>query len=121
MQRLQHEAPALPTTGEAAGTVRVTRQVLGSIIELAALEVEGVARLAPISSALPRFLHAEPQRGIATNVRGKTLSVDLYLVLQPGVNMAQVGRAVQESVAKAIETMLGMVPGEINVYIQDIA
>ena len=124
MQRLQHDAQTattLPATNDSQGAVRITKHVLASIIELATMEVEGVARLAPVSSPWPRLLRAEPQRGIATNVRGKTLSVDLYIILHPGVQMAQVGHAVQEAIAKAIEEILGMTPGEINVYIQDIA
>lgn len=109
------------TPADAHGTVRITKHVLASIIELAALDVDGVARLAPVSSPWPRVFRAEPQRGIAVNARGKVLAVDLYLILRPGVNMPQVGRAVQESVAKAIEEILNMEPGEINVFIQDIA
>ncbi len=122
MQRLNdHTDPLTLETPASGGGVRVTRHVLASIIELAVHEVPGVARLAPVSSPWPRVLRAEPQRGIATSLRGTTLSVDLYLILRPGVNMAQVGREVQESVAKAIETILGMTAGEINVFIQDVS
>jgi len=110
-----------PVTTDAQGAVRITKHVLASIIEMAALSVEGVARLAPVSSPWPRLWRAEPQRGIATNANGKTLSVDLYVILQPGGHMSQIGRAVQEAVAKAIEDILGMIPGEINVFIQDVA
>jgi uncharacterized alkaline shock family protein YloU len=115
------DAASIPAASDAPGSVRITKQVLANIIEMAALGVEGVARLAPVSSPWPRLWRAEPQRGIATNAQGKTLSVDLYLILQPGVHMTQVGRAVQEAVAKAIDEILGMVPGEINVFIQDVA
>ncbi|MBA3826246.1 MAG: Asp23/Gls24 family envelope stress response protein [Ktedonobacterales bacterium] len=118
-----HQSGAVtpPIANDSQGAVRITKHVLASIIEMAALGVEGVARLAPVSSPWPRLWRAEPQRGIATNAHGKTLSVDLYLILQPGVHMSQVGRAVQEAVAKAIEDILGMTPGEINVFIQDVA
>lgn len=112
------EAP----TPDPMGTVRITRHVLSSIVELAALGVEGVARLAPVGSPWGRLItRAEPQRGIALNVHGDHVSVDLYLILKPGVNMAQVGHAVQDAVADAIESMLGMTPAEINIYIQDVA
>ncbi len=122
MQRLHRpEAVTPPGATDAQGAVRITKHVLASIIEMAALGVEGVARLAPVSSPWPRLWRAEPQRGIATNAQGKTLSVDLYVILQPGVHMSQVGRAVQEAVAKAIEEILGMTAGEINVFIQDVA
>jgi len=121
MRDLQSPAAPNSTAADSHGSVRITKHVLASIIELAVLDVEGVARLAPVSSPWPRLLRAEPQRGIAVNARGKVLAVDLYIILRPGVNMTQVGRAVQEAVAKAIEDILGMVPGEINVFIQDIA
>jgi uncharacterized alkaline shock family protein YloU len=123
MQNLRDlQSPAAPNSAaDSHGSVRITKHVLASIIELAVLEVEGVARLAPVSSPWPRLLRAEPQRGIAVNARGKVLSLDLYIILRSGANMTQVGRAVQEAVAKAIEDILAMVPGEINVFIQDIA
>lgn len=112
---------SMPPAADAHGVVRITKHVLGSIIELAALEVPGVARLAPLSSPWPRVFRSEPQRGIATSTRGRVLSVDLYVILEPGVNMPQVGRALQEAIAHAIEDILGMEPGEINIFIQDIA
>jgi uncharacterized alkaline shock family protein YloU len=122
MQETQRSgASTPPATTDAQGAVRITKHVLASIIEMAALSVAGVARLAPVSSPWPRLWRAEPQRGIATNASGKTLSVDLYVILQPGVHMSQIGRSVQEAVAKAIEDILGMTPGEINVFIQDVA
>lgn len=114
-------AASMPTT-DPLGTVHVTKHVLASIIELSALQIEGVAKLAPVSSPWARLpFRAEPQRGMALNVHGNTVAADLYLILQPGVNMPQVGRAVQDAVAAAIEDMLGMTAGEINVFIQDVA
>jgi uncharacterized alkaline shock family protein YloU len=115
------DASTPPVAKDSPGAVRITKHVLTSIIEMAALGVDGVARLAPISSPWPRLWRAEPQRGIATNAQGKQLSVALYVILQPGVHMSQVGRAIQEAVAKAIEDILGMTAGEINVFIQDVA
>jgi uncharacterized alkaline shock family protein YloU len=113
--------PAQPSP-DPLGSVRITRQVLATIIEHAALEVEGVSRLAPMSSPWPRLLfRAQPQHGIALNVHGETVAVDLYLILDTGAKMAQIGRNVQDAVAHAIEDLLGMTAGEINVYIQDVA
>jgi len=104
------------------GNVRITKHVLASIIELAALGVQGVAKMAPISSPWPRMLtRIQPQRGLALNVHHNRVSADLYLILNPDVNMANTGRAVQDAVARAIEDMLGMTIGTINIYIQDVA
>jgi uncharacterized alkaline shock family protein YloU len=47
--------------------------------------------------------------------------VDLYLVLQPGYNLRQVGRAVQAAVRRAIEEMVGMDVLAVNVHVEDIS
>lgn len=107
---------------DALGSVRITRQVLAEIIEIATLSVAGVEKLSPVSSPWPRLInHSAPQRGLSVVVNHLTVSVDLYVIFKPGVNMTQVGRSIQDAVAQAIETQLGMVPGEINIFIQDIA
>jgi uncharacterized alkaline shock family protein YloU len=110
------------TMSDPLGNVRITKHVLASIIELAVLGIEGVAKLAPISSPWPRFItRVQPQRGLAINVHHHVVAVDIYLIMKPGVNMVQVGRSVQDAVATAIEDLLGMTAGAINVYIQDVA
>jgi uncharacterized alkaline shock family protein YloU len=46
--------------------------------------------------------------------------MDLYLVLEKGINVRQVSRSVQDNVARAISDMVGMVAGRINIHIEDI-
>ena len=122
MQPAQIPGHEATTVTDPLGSVRITKHVLATIIELATLSVDGVAKMAPMSSPWPFILfHAQPQRGLALNVRGNTVAADIYLILKPGVNMAQVGRTVQDAVATAIEGLLGMTAGDINIYIQDIA
>jgi uncharacterized alkaline shock family protein YloU len=54
-------------------------------------------------------------------VKDNTVSADLYIVVDSGVDIVEVGTAVQEEVASAIEMMVGMQVQEVNVYIQDVA
>lgn len=42
-------------------------------------------------------------------------------MVAPGVNIVEVGTAVQEEVASSLEEMVGMQVREVNVYIQDVA
>ena len=107
---------------EQLGAVRIARQVLATIIEMAALQVPGVVRLAAVGGHLPRFLdRAAPSGGIALTMTDQTVSADLYLVVESGGNMIQIATAVQDAVAGAIEHMVGLTAKEINVYIQDVA
>jgi len=45
----------------------------------------------------------------------------VYIVVEAGHNMYQVGTQVQKEISKAILRMVGMPVQEVNVYIQDVA
>lgn len=104
------------------GSVRIARRVLRTVIEEAALSVPGVARLAMNVSQWPHLIgRALPVHGVALLVREDVVSIDLYLIAQPDVNLVAIGVAVQEAVGRAVDHILGMHASEINVYIQDVA
>ena len=104
------------------GSVRIARRVLRTVIEEAALSVQGVARLAMNVSQWPHVIgRALPHHGVALAVHGDVVSIDLYLIAEPDVNLVSVGVAVQEAVGQAVDHILGMRASEINVYVQDVA
>lgn len=111
-----------PMANEALGVVRIAPQVLSTIVTNAALEISGVVRMARSQDARTRWLGREiPRQGVALTVRENTVSADLYLVVESGVDIVNVGAAVQEEVAAALEHIVGMQVREVNVYIQDVA
>ena len=104
------------------GVVRVARQVLSTIVINTALQIPGVVRLTQTSDQWSRLLGREvPRQGVALTVKENTVSADLYVVVEAGTNIVEVGTAVQQEVAFAIEEMIGMQVREVNVYIQDVA
>jgi uncharacterized alkaline shock family protein YloU len=104
------------------GAVRIAPRVLRTVVEEAALRIAGVARMARMSGNLPQLVgRALPHHGVGLSVHEDTVTVDLYLVVEPSANMLEVGAAVQESVSAAVEHILGMQARQINVYIQDVA
>jgi uncharacterized alkaline shock family protein YloU len=107
---------------ESLGVVRVARQVLITIVVNAALQIPGVVRMARNTDQWSRLLGRElPKDGVALTIKENTISADLYIVVASGVNIVDVGAAIQEEVASAIEDMVGMQVHEVNVYIQDVA
>ncbi len=107
---------------EALGVVRIAPQVLSTIVTNAALEIPGVARMARSQDPWTRWLGREiPRDGVSLTVRDNTVAADLYLVLESGVDIVNVGAAVQEEVAAALEHIVGMQVREVNIYIQDVA
>jgi len=107
---------------EAPGVVRVAREVLSTIVINAALQAAGVIRMAHNGDQWSRFLDREvPRQGVTLMIKDNAVSADLYIVVASGSSIVDVGSAVQEEVASAIEHMVGMQVREVNVYIQDVA
>jgi len=107
---------------ESLGVVRVARQVLLTIVTHTALQIPGVARMAHKGDSWSRFLNREiPSQSVVLTIKDNIVSVDLYLVLAAGANIVEVGTAVQQEVASALEEIVGMQVREVNVFVQDVA
>lgn len=89
----------------------IAPDVLHAIARLTALKVPGVHAASPRRGA---------PEGVQVKVTDGVVDVDIYLVLDKDLNLRQVSREVQIGVARAIEEMVGMQAGIINVHIEDI-
>lgn len=108
-------------TERAPGATTIAPNVLVTIAQLAALRVDGVAGLAPLPPSVNRIFRRGTGDGVAVEVSNGKVSAELYLVFEPETNMREVSRQVQQSVARAIEEMVGMSADRIDIHIQDVA
>ena len=106
------------TTIEERGKVTFADEVVATIAGLAALEVEGVASMS--AGIVEKFGKKTPTRGVRVEVGEKEAAVDLYMIVDYGVQIPEVAWNVQENVKKSIETMTGLSVVEVNIYIQGI-
>lgn len=102
------------------GKTTVSPEVLITIASMAAIEVPGVSRLAPVSGGVNRLFRRGISDGIRIEAKDNTVFADLFLILKDGVNIREVSRNVQANVARSIQEMVGMEVGEVNVHIEDI-
>jgi len=102
------------------GKTTVSPDVLITIARLAALNVPGVSRLAPISGGVNRLFKRGAGDGVRIETQENTVFADLHLVLKQDVNIREVSRNVQQQVARAIQEMVGMDVGNIDIHIEDI-
>ncbi len=102
------------------GKTTVSPDVLTTIARLAALSVPGVSRLAPVSGGVNQLFKRGAGDGVRIETEENTVYVDLHLVLQQDVNIREVSRNVQQNVARAIQEMVGMDVGHVNIHIEDI-
>ena len=102
------------------GKTTVSPDVLTTIARLAALGVPGVSRLAPVSGGVNRLFKRGAGDGVRIETEDNTAFVDLHLILLENVNIREVSRNVQQNVARALQEMVGMEVGLVNIHIEDI-
>ena len=66
-------------------------------------------------------ISAVPRNGaVRIEVKDNVLAVDLYLILKKHMNIREVSRNVQMQVARALQEMVGMDIGKVEIHIEDI-
>jgi uncharacterized alkaline shock family protein YloU len=102
------------------GKTTVSPEVLTTIARLSALGVPGVSRLAPIPGGVNRLFKRGNGEGVRIETEENVVFVDLHLILKQDVNIREVSRNVQQNVTRAVEEMVGMDVGHVNIHIEDI-
>ena len=102
------------------GKTTVAPDVLVTIARLSALSVPGVSRMANVSGGVNKLFKRGVHDGVRIEVEDNVIVANLYLVLKPDVNIREVSREVQQQVARALQEMVGMEIGEIEIHIEDI-
>lgn len=102
------------------GKTTVSPDVLITIARLAALGVPGVSRLAGVSGGVNRLFKRGMSEGVRIEVEDNTVYADLFLVLKQDVNIREVSRNAQHQVARAIQEMVGMEVGHVDIHIEDM-
>jgi uncharacterized alkaline shock family protein YloU len=98
----------------------VSPDVLITITRLSALSVPGVSRLAQVPGGVNRLFKHGIGDGVRIEVKDNIVRADLYLILKQNVNIREVSRNVQNQVARALQEMVGMDIGGIEIHIEDI-
>lgn len=109
------------------GSTTIADGVVQKIAGLAAREVSGVhalgggaARtLGSLRERIPGSSQSTSQ-GVAVEVGEKQAAIDLDLVTEYGVSIAELAKAVRRNVISSVEGMTGLEVTEVNVSVNDI-
>lgn len=105
---------------ENSGLVMISPQVLTTIARQATLNVPGVVSMSP-GVTFDRFLRrGKDRQGVRVSVEEGTVSIDLFIIVEPQVNMLRLGQEIQREVTRAIQELVGMAVREVNVHIEDV-
>ena len=102
------------------GKTTVAPDVLVTIARMSALSVPGVSRMAQVTGGVNRLFKRGTNDGVRIEVEDNTIVASLYLILKKDVNIREVSRNTQQQVARALQEMVGMDVGEVEIHIEDI-
>ncbi len=102
------------------GRVAITDDAVAQIVGLTAAECYGVvAMTAP--GRIGRLLARDPTtRGIAVTGSERGLSIELHVVVEHGLNLAEVASTVRNRVAYEVGRMTGLPVTAVEVHIDDV-
>ncbi|WP_406300590.1 Asp23/Gls24 family envelope stress response protein [Embleya sp. NBC_00888] len=117
----------VPTADAARGRTAIADAVVAKITGVAAREIQGVYAL---GGSVARALDAVRQRvpggrpnvahGVSVEVGERQCALDLNLVVEYGVPIAELGQAVRAHIIETVERLTGLEVVEVNIAVDDI-
>ncbi len=107
---------------ESIGRIEVAPDVLATIAYYAALRVDGVAKLAPVPADVARLFRRETRHhGILLDLTDmSSVKLDIYVIMEPHVNIMETSKLLQKAVTEAVDTMVGISVTAVNVHVEDV-
>ena len=108
---------------EELGNIHISEEVLASIAAAAALEVEGVSSLAGnLGGDIAELLGKKNlAKGVRVKMEDDKVEVELSVLMNYGNTIPEMGKAVQDGVKQAIESMTGLEVSVVNVNVGGIS
>ena len=104
------------------GNIHISEEVLAGIAAAAALEVDGVSGLAAnLGGDIAELMGKKSlSKGVRIQMEDEKVTAELSILMAYGHTIPEVGRAVQEGVKNAVESMTGLEIAAVNVNVGGI-
>jgi uncharacterized alkaline shock family protein YloU len=110
------------------GKISVAQGVVQKIAGVACREVSGVHAMGvstaraygAVRERIPGSSGPNVAQGVGVEVGESQAAVDLDIVVEYGVSIADLGRSIQRNVKQAVERMTGLDVVEVNVNVDDV-
>jgi uncharacterized alkaline shock family protein YloU len=110
------------------GMISVAQGVVQKIAGMACREISGVhamgtggsRRFGAIKERVPGSSGPNVSQGVGVEVGETQAAIDLDVVVEYGVSIADLGRSIQRNVKQSVERMTGLQVVEVNVAVDDV-
>jgi len=106
-------------TTDEKGSINISEDVVAVIAASAAIEVEGVHGLFfAHGKELSNMLSKKGvSRGVRLGIDGEIITIDVYIMVEMGFSVSEVGGEVQKAVISAVEAAAGVAVSAVNIHI----
>jgi uncharacterized alkaline shock family protein YloU len=109
------EAQSTPARPSPLGRICISSQAIAHIVGETARECYGVVAMAGRRRLLDR-----PSRGIEIHRDGDDVTIDLHVVVEYGLNLAEVASTVRNRVGYEVNRLTGLPIRAVEVHIDDV-
>lgn len=110
------------------GKITVAQNVVSKIAGMACREISGVSAMGTggsrafgaIKERIPGSSGPSVSQGVSVEVGETQAAIDLDIVIEYGVSVADLGRSIQRNVKQSVERMTGLDVVEVNVTVDDV-
>ena len=104
------------------GNIRISDEVVKTLVAKVAVEVEGVYKLAGgVVDEVSKILGKKRlTNGVKVEVGEKECSIEVYIVVEYGYRIPEVAEEVQKVILESVSNLSGLKVVEVNVYVQNI-
>ncbi len=104
------------------GSVNISEDVISIIANIAASEVEGVAKMTGgITGEITEMLGMKSlSKGVEVYIDEDVVKISMNLAIEYGKKIKEVAEEVQEKIKETVETMTGLNVSEVNIGIQEV-
>src|SRR5436305_13680221 len=113
---------AEPQLSSSLGRITISTGAIGQIVSQTAARCYGVVEIgggarAKVGRLLPR---SRGTPGIAVSGEGDSVSLDLHVVVEHGLNLAEVAATIRSQVQYEVERLTGLRVAAVDVHILDV-
>ena len=106
---------------QAAGNLKISREVIATIARYAALEIEGVDSLASFATNLKGWLlKKQSAKPIGIDLSDDVAVIELHVNIKAGVNLPETAEKIHSAVKEAVQNMTGIAVSRVNINIAGI-
>ena len=104
------------------GSIFISHRAIATIANQSALESYGVVGLAAknLAEGLAQVLVKDPTLGVDVKFDGRSIQIDLYIIIEYGTRIKSVADSVMDNVRYQVEKSIGLPVTHVNVHVRGL-